>query len=302
MRRRSLLTMVLLAGALLAGCGTDAARTGSAAAPLTSTAQQDPSTLVGLWAVKEAGEDPGTFLGIGTEGVDKLHLWKKCGRSSGSWQADSSGLLLTVLDSIESAYPGSGQTLQCPESVADTPWLTRATGYRADNADRLLLDVDGKVLARLTPAPKADLPTDSSIEIPVPVTEPQRAAMSRPAPPLPRGYRPATRTSMPGRWEAAHPRADFATAPYADVEADGTWRGHDGCTSDGGLSNVGPDGAALTSQGPGLLIGCEPEGEVSLLPGGIRRAGFDGRDLVLFDDNGDEVRRLRRVAIAAARW
>lgn len=288
MRVRSPLTLVLLAGALLTGC--------SPGAPAPATPQQEPTTLVGLWSVSARGERQDTLLGIqGAGKFGRLDLWHACGRSSGFWQADPTGLFLGGINAGNGPYPGAPRTAPCPDSMIEPPWLVRATAYRTDEVDRLLLDVDGEVVARLTPASKDESPAAWSVEAPPPLTDIERDNVHRAAPPLPDGYRPATHESMLGRWMPVRPAADFEIDPHADVTADGSWRGHDGCHRVGGRWNAGPDGTVLAYVGDGTLLPCRHgDKAVGLIPHDTRRAGFDGTDLVLFDGEGREVSRLRR--------
>ena len=79
----------LAAGLLLVGCAT----TTPAAAPSPPTKTTDPIGLVGLWTVRDAGEEPGAILRLG----DDLTLWKNCGHLDGEWRADTAGQFLTFV-------------------------------------------------------------------------------------------------------------------------------------------------------------------------------------------------------------
>lgn len=133
---------------LLAACGRGtAAGPGSGASSAPTPAPGDPLDLVGLWSVRAAaGEEPGAVLRLG----ESVSLWRECGHLDGAWRATADGLFVDQVDS------GSSACFRGPDSVPD--WLRQAAGQRTDGPERLLVDRDGRTVARLVPGgrPKVD--------------------------------------------------------------------------------------------------------------------------------------------------
>ena len=82
-----------------------------------------PVSLIGLWTVQAAGEDPGTMLRLGPPNGEGFGLFRSCGVISGSWAADASGLFAA------GAYGSSGEcaganTTPVAESEAQPPVVT----------------------------------------------------------------------------------------------------------------------------------------------------------------------------------
>ena len=270
---------------VVAACGTQTAAgpgdSGDAGAPReptgTPASPADPAGLVRLWTVREAaGEEPGAILRLA--GGD-LSLWRRCGHLSGAWRADADGLF------IGHVYGGSDACVSGPDSGPD--WLRRAAGHRADGPDRLLVDRDGRPLARLVPGgrPKVDRNTAKSEGEPPVLTDELRRLLA-PAAPLPAGLRPATADELAGRWVPAEgPGSRAPTRPYAELEPDGTWSGSDGCNGQSGRWVAGDGGSFLAVAGAQTLIGCEGANMAGWLSD-ASRAGFAGDQLVLLDRSG----------------
>jgi hypothetical protein len=281
--RHALLGMAVMLS--LAACGTAT----SPAGPPGGTGQTDPLGLVGLWTVRDAaGEEPGTVLRLG----DDLTLWKNCGHLNGVWRADASGQFLTWVAG------GSGKCFRGGQDVtaAVPDWLAQSGGYRADGADRLLLDRGGRTVARLVAGgrPKVDPDTVASLAEPPVVTAELRRRLAPPRP-LPATLRPATAAELVGRWVPADrsgsPRSP--RPPSVTFRSDGSWGGSDGCNGQGGAWSVGAAGVLLAGSGPQTLIGCNNVDVGGWLVSAAR-VGVDGTELVLLDRAGHEVGRLRR--------
>lgn len=268
---------------LLAACGTgtvpDPAGSGGSA---TST-PGDPLDLVWLWTVREAaGEEPGAIIRL----AGSLSLWRTCGHLDGSWRAAPEGLFLSDVAG------GSGACYHGPDSVP--PWLRQAAGHRADGPDRLLVDRDGRAVARLVPGgrPKVDADTAPSGGEPPVLTDELRRMLSAAAP-LPDGLQPAAATDLVGRWVRSDGTgAGAPRPPFVQFTADGRWTGSDGCNGQGGRWVAGRAGSFLAVAGPQTLIGCAGA-DIGGWLSGTARAGIVGDELVLLDPTGREVGRLR---------
>ena len=238
MGSRLRLTLGAVAVLILAGCG--AAGSEEPAGQATTSASGDPVDLVGLWTVQAAaGEEPGAILRL----AERLSLWRTCGHLHGSWQAAPDGLFLAHV------YSGSDACYRSPDSVPD--WLRQAAGHRADGSDRLLVDRDGRTVARLVPGgrPKVDADTAPSEGDPPVLTDELRRWLS-PAAPLPSGLQPASEADLVGRWV----RSDGAGAaaprpPFVEVVPDGSWNGSDGCNGQGGRWISGAAGSFVALAG-----------------------------------------------------
>ena len=158
----------------------------------------------------------------------------------------------------------------------------------------MLVDRAGRTLARLVPGgrPKVDADTAKSEGEPPVVTDELRRLLG-PAAPLPAGLRPASAAELAGRWVPAEgPGSRAPTRPYAELKADGSWSGSDGCNGQGGRWVAGAAGAFLAVAGAQTLIGCEGANMAGWLSDAAR-AGFAGEQLVLLDRSGKEIARLR---------
>lgn len=282
MRDRRRLTWVAVTLLLVAACGTGTA--GSPRQPGSpESTPGDPVDLVGLWTVREAaGEEPDAILRLG----EGLSLWRACGHLDGSWRATGDGLF------IDFVVAGSGACYHGPDSVPD--WLRQAAGHRADGPDRLLVDRDGRTVARLVPGgrPKVDADAAPSEGEPPVVTDALRQVLA-PAAALPEGLRPASAADLVGRWVPGdRPEARGPRPPQVTFAADGDWTGSDGCNGQGGQWLAGPAGSFLAVAGLQTLIGCDNVNVGGWLTA-ASRAGIRGDELVLLDRSGRELGRLR---------
>jgi hypothetical protein len=282
MRDRRRLTWVAVTLLLVAACGTGTAGRPRQPGSPEST-PRDPVDLVGLWTVREAaGEEPGAILRLG----EGLSLWRACGHLDGSWRATGDGLF------IDFVAGGSGACYHGPDSVPD--WLRQAAGHRADGPDRLLVDRDGRTVARLVPGgrPKVHADTAPSEGEPPVLTDALRQMLA-PAAALPEGLRPASAADLVGRWVPGdRPEARGARPPQVTFAVDGDWTGSDGCNGQGGQWLAGPAGSFLAVAGPQTLIGCANVDVGGWLTA-ASRAGIRGDELVLLDRSGRELGRLR---------
>jgi hypothetical protein len=279
-RRFATVPVILAVLALLAACGGQQSPDTPPAAPATEEVvpDRDPLALVGLWNLTDADEESGAVLRLAP---DRASLWRGCGVLVGSWRADPGGLFVGDMHGLTG----------CPPSAEMTPaWLRRATAFRVDGENRVLLDAAGATVARLRPGgrPTAGPNVASSEAEPPVVSDTDRAAFA-PAAPLPAGLTPAARKDLLGRWEPVSGRTGGA---FIELE-DGSWRGFDGCNSGGGRWVSGPGGALLATSGLSTLVACE-----GIDAGGwlaeARRAGLDGGQLVLVDARGEAIGRLKR--------
>jgi hypothetical protein len=281
MQYRLRLILGAVALLMLAGCGT-VAGSEEPAEPATS-APGDRAELVGLWTVQAAaGEESGAILRLAAS----LSLWRTCGHLFGFWRAAPDGLFVAHIASRSEACYRTSNT--------DPDWLRRAAGHRADGSDRLLVDRDGRTVARLVPGgrPKVDANTAPSEAEPPVLTDELRRMLS-PAAPLPSGLQPASEADLVGRWV----RSDGAGAeaprpPFVQLAADGSWNGSDGCNGQGGRWISGAAGSFLAVAGPQTLIGCDGA-DVGGWLSGASRAGIAGEELVPLDRTGRELGRLR---------
>ncbi|GAA4709893.1 META domain-containing protein [Phytohabitans rumicis] len=276
----------------IAGCGA-AAPDGSSGQPTDASAAAqaagfDPVALIGSWRLTAPGEQPDAILRIAAEGYF-LTLWRSCGVQPGSWRADHVGLFVAQLD-------GDGGC-PAPHGADATPgWLRRATAFRIDGVDRVLLDASGVQVARLvpgghpTPIPANVAPAWA--EPPV-VTDAARRELA-PAAPLPPGLVPASRDVLDRRWVPADSGRDGPKGPFVELHRDGRWHGSDGCNDVAGRWTTGPSGVMLATAGPTTEIGC-----ANILVGEwlarTRQAGLDREVLVLMDARGTELGRLRPI-------
>jgi META domain len=307
-RRRLTWTAVVVL-LLVAACGTGTAGGQQPGRP--ASAPGDAVGLVGLWTVREAaGEEPGAILRLG----DGLSLWRSCGHLDGFWRATADGLFIGfVAGGSGACYRGPGPA-HAPEASIRTStdsvpdWLRQAAGYRADGPDRLLVDRDGRAVARLVPGgrPKVDADTAPSEGEPPVFTDALRRMLA-PAAALPAGLRPAAAADLVGRWVPGdRPEARSPRPPHVTFAADGDLTGSDGCNAQGGRWLAGPAGAFLAIAGPQTLMSCAvPRPAGAAAPGvpapvdvgswltAASRAGLAGDELVLLDRSGRELGRLR---------
>ncbi|MET8834125.1 META domain-containing protein [Micromonospora sp. NPDC004540] len=299
MRRSRHLVAAVAVGALLAGCADTVSpvATAPAGSPAFSTvptgagpSPADPVALIGSWTVTAADGGAGGVVRLAPPDQGDLIWFDRCGVSLGTWRADAGGLFVAELSGHSpSGVPG------CPSGPWRGPdWLPRATAFRVVGGTPILLDGQGRQVARLAPGAKPTagphlLP--SLAEPPVVTPEVRRALAA--AAPLPAGLAPAGRSALLGRWVPAGAPRPNPTPAYVEFRDDGGWRGSDGCNGQGGRWVAGAEGALLATAGPSTLIGCANVLVAAWLSG-ASRAGLDGDVLVLVDAQGRETGRLRR--------
>ncbi|MEO3928747.1 META domain-containing protein [Micromonosporaceae bacterium B7E4] len=310
MGRNMRLPAALVVGTLLAGCGTQAGspppapdppRAGVPAATSAPPQRVDPVALIGSWALAETDEGAGEVLRLGhAEGYGDLLLFGRCGVLMSTWRADPNGLFVAGVPA--GAVPDDGA--KCRSSRQFVPaWLRRVTAFRVEGTSPVLVDEQGRHLARLLPGAR---PTPGpnllpSLTEPPVVTDETRRAFG-PAAALPPTLVPVRSDTMLGRWvsvddrNAPSPRIR-PEAPYLELGADGAWRGSDGCNGLNGRWLAGPAGTLLATSEPSTQIGCDNVSIQTWLATAWR-AGLDGDTLVLLDVQGRELGRLRRAGPA----
>ena len=294
--RRNLVGVVVIVGALLAGCGAGG-EAGSAThrpsppvpgASQFSPPEQDPVALIGSWRLAGVDGEADTVLRIAMLDGDDLALWRRCGRPFGSWRANTDGLFVGYLNGVAQCPSPSGET---------TPaWLRSVTAFRVDGDNRVLLDAGGGTVARLLPGGRPiPLPTaevDPSLARPPVVTDRVRRQLA-PAAPLPRDLAAVARDALVGRWVIPADQKTRPRQPFVELRADGGWVGSDGCNFESGRWVAGPAGALLATTGPSTAMYCDGV-SVGYWLFRTHRAGMDGDVLVLLDRDGAELGRLRR--------
>ena len=211
-----------------------------------------------------------------------LSLWRPCGVTFGSWQADGQNF---VADS-------SSATGDCPSATEPPAWLRDSVRYRPDGGGWRLVDSSGRVLAGLVPgsriAPRADV--DTSLSDPPALGDP--ATSFREPAPLPTRLYPVTASALVGRWVPEGARLSAGQA-FLQLAANGVWRASDGCNDSSGRWAIGQGSRVLATSGASTEIGC-----ANVDIGGwwsrAARAGTDGQHLVLTDPVGGVLATLSR--------
>lgn len=285
---------VLLVGAVMAatvGCGGEqraadlsSAGDGTTTAP-AEVPTTDPLDLIGLWRVTPAAGASGAVLRIAGP---EMRLWQGCRELGADWEADTAGTFVAY------AHFSTGR---CPERYRiQTPrWLAAATSF-AGEADRVeLRNARGNVTAVLTPATAADLRLGTrraNIRPPL-VTKEIRRRLSNPVPPLPLGLRPASSDEILGHvWFPVGWTGRAAGTPYTQFHVDRSLTGSDGCNFQSGRYTLGAGGQLVAATGFQTAVGCDGT-NVGGWVMQATRAAFDGPVLVLVDDNGKPLARLR---------
>ena len=277
-------TAIVLAGCGEAGSGAGTAATGSAT-PTAGASSADATQLVGLWKVSGERVEPDTILRLGEE----LMLWRPCGMTFGGWRVGD-GIVVT------SVFGGASSEERCSPTAPGAPpelrpdWLRAATGFRAEGKARVLLDADGRDVARLTPTDSAPSSGHYDADVTEPPAFPDEdvaALRSTPAPP-PAGLVGAGREALVGTW-----RPDPGSKASLTLRADGSYAASDGCNGMHGNWAVGADGLIVATSGGSTEMGCDnvevPEWFLS-----AGRAGLDGVTLVLVDARTGATHRLVR--------
>jgi META domain len=241
------------------------------------------SSLVGRWAVIAKGEPATTRLIL--NGTAGLSVYRHCGSIDGSWRAAPQGAFVNSLSGGSQACFDSPRT-----DLSSLPWLWKAHGFRTVTGGWLLLDANGRELARLTPGDKPYLPPTilASEADPPSLSRAEAAKLDRPPVGLPAGLTTATAESLAGTWLPVD-----GTRGYLTLTAAGDWHGSDGCNRSSGSWTVLDGGAVLATIGPTTLVLCTGT-QVPLDFAGAAAAGFDGKVLDLVDAAGQVTLRLQR--------
>ncbi|MGC4862876.1 META domain-containing protein [Micromonospora sp. DT41] len=119
------------------------------------------------------------------------------------------------------------------------------------------------------------------------VTDEARRARA-PAVALPATLVPADQRQPIGRWA---PKSGHKAA-YLEFTADGEWHGSDGCNDQSGRWITAADGTLLATARAATLAFCADSVPIEQWVTTARRAGLDGKALVLLNAHGDETGRL----------
>jgi hypothetical protein len=280
--------LLLLAGLVLAGCAaTDPPAPAQSSTPAPPVASADPAGLIGLWTLVGSSDDPGGLVRIDEHSVS---VFRHCAVIRAQWEAGVTGLFVAYTSGYQVSERGRG----CRPDTSAPDWTTRATAFRAEGADRVLLDQDGRILVRLTPGgkPKAVIDLAPADREPPVVTDEIRRSLSR-KPDLPAGLAPAGPALLAGRWVPA--AGATPGGAHVELSADGSWTGSDGCNRQAGRWVGDTAGTVLAVAGAQTQIGCENVAVPAWFDE-ARAAGFDGDVLVLLDADGRETGRLKRAA------
>ncbi|RAO30080.1 hypothetical protein ONO86_05632 [Micromonospora noduli] len=287
-----LATLVVL-GVLLTGCARqDYPESADPRLPISGTTGAvvplAPEMLIGSWTLLDVA-DPGAGK-ILRLADGELHLiGSPCGTLGGTWRANDEGVFLAdIWSASTAAVEGiSG----CEKASQETPgWLRSVTAYQFDGTGLpVLLNGRRQPVARLipgaTPTPEPDK-ADTVLEPPV-VTDEARRAL-KPAVALPATLVPAGPRQPVGRWAPASGHK----AAYVEFTADSEWHGSDGCNDQSGRWITGADGTLLATARASTLAFCADSVPIEQWVITARRAGLDGKVLVLFNAHGDETGRL----------
>jgi hypothetical protein len=246
--------------------------------------------LVGLWQLDAPGQPAGSVLRLGED----LSIWSSCGYLSGDWRADPAGLFAGLV---------AGGSAGCVDGTQGDPtpkWLTQVVSFKADAGGAELLDASGAVVAMLRPGGYPTPGPDIAAELAQqpPLTDALRARM-RVAVPLPAGLVAARPDQLIGRWASP---AKPTLRGFAELTADGFWKGSDGANDQGGRWSAAPDGELVMAAGASTAMGCAPDtcADVASWFWTASRAAFDGSTLVLLDADGKETGRAVRTATPIA--
>jgi heat shock protein HslJ len=276
---RRLLLLALLA---VAGCAVGPPLT-VAGAPGTSS-PPDPTALPGWWRL--AGTEQVVL--IDPSAIEVLDGGLTL---TGTWRADPTGRMVAFIDTLSGSDP-KNPAMDAGQGL--TPdWLAATAGFRIEGADRVLLDRAGAQVGRLVPEPP--VAGSGAVDPGRPIEDADRSRFV-PAAPVPAPLVPAAEADLLGRWVPA----GSTIGAFAQLDADGTWTGSDGCNGAGGSWVVGTDGGFLAGASSiSTLIACDgpagdPPVDVGAQLGATRRVALDGAELVLLDAAGTEVGRYRR--------
>ncbi len=281
-----------LAGAILLGPGTGLTRdmivadgkatpAGQSSPSVSASEPSDPALLVGQWLLEADGEEQGSAISLG----EQLTVFRSCGVIDGQWKADGQQNLFVAsfASGDNSCLKGKGPPL--------IPWLETAVAFAIDGDERRLLDKNGNTVAALRRGAKPTVGPNRSKEVfeePPTVTPALRAEAQEPSA-LPAGVRPAGTEDLTRRWRPV--TVDATSKAHLAFQADGHWRGSDGCNGQGGRYVLGRDGRLLGTANGSTLIGCNgaPVGGWMYQ---AARAGVMDEDLVLYDQSGQLLGKL----------
>lgn len=286
-RRRALVPVLAVAAALLVSCGSQQAPGPGASSTTTIEApafRGAPSDLIGVWAADGPDVPDGVLLTIA---ADEIRIWwGDCGATMLPWRASPSGMFASSV---------SGWSGRCGDDAGRAPWLTGATAWRAiDGGAELLKGVDVVVqLAPTTSTPTPGPDVAQSMATPEPLTDEQRTMFDS-VPALPAGARPVTAADLVGTWVVPGRTASGSVdTPHARFSKDGTWKGSDGCNSNGGQWRADGSGSLIATAGVQTLIGCDGAAVPSWVSSAAA-AGIEDGTLVLVGWDGKVVGRLQR--------
>lgn len=276
--------VVLFGVVLLVGCAGGGVPQGVGllpSGPAQPPGASGPISLVGLWTVTEAGEEPGAVLRIAPR--KQLSLWRSCGRLTGGWVGAQDVFLGELTGSSGTCFPAGG----VPPDVTPS-WLLRATGYRSQGADKVLVDRSETLVARLVPGgtPRVGADVAASEAEPPVITDEDRADLMRIAD-MPARLTRIEPTLVVGRWVPL----TGAGEAFVEFHANGTWAGSDGCTGYRGRWTANSS-SMLTTGGASALKACGSTPVPAWLAD-TAIAGLDNSVLVLLNATGVEVARLK---------
>ncbi|MFI6066987.1 META domain-containing protein [Micromonospora sp. NPDC051227] len=291
--RQGHLATLALMGVLLSGCPTQGHQEAAGPrAPVTGTTgaavSLAPEMLIGSWTLVDVA-DPGAGKILRLADSELHVIGSHCGTLGGSWRANDEGVFLADVWSASAVVVES--TPGCEKASLETPrWLRNVTTFQFDGAGLpVLLDGRGQTVARLipgaAPTPEPDK-ADSVLEQPV-VTDKARRALA-PAVALPAKLVPADQRLLIGRWT---PKSGH-NAAYLEFTADGEWHGSDGCNDESGRWITAASGTLLATARIATLAICAASVPIGQWVTTARRAGLDGKVLVLRDAHGHETGRL----------
>jgi hypothetical protein len=238
--------------------------------------------LVGRWAVHAKGEPDTTRLIL--DGQSGLSVYRHCGVIDGNWRANPGGVLIDSLFGGSQACFASHKT-----DLSSLPWLWKARGFRTVAGGWLLLDVNGRELARLTPGSRPEVPPTilSSLADPPSLSPTDQAKLDLPPAALPAGLTAATTKTLAGTWVPLDGGRGYVT-----LHALGDWRASDGCNDTSGSWAVLDGGAVLATSGPTTLVACSgTDAGFELVSASA--TGFDGKVLDLIGPDGHVTVRLQ---------
>jgi len=239
--------------AVLTACGGSSSDTATVHPSTAQPSSADPAELVGQWFVAAEGEEPHAILTIGDRVDGGLLLYRECGTLFGGWRANTHAMFVGDIGG------GSSNCFENHRSPLPT-WMAMVTGFRQDGDTELLLGSHGETVATLTkgahPSPQPDaVPEYASPPV---VSSDLRKAFAEPDP-LPADVQPARAGDVLGRWlPMPEDRPEgFEGKAYVTFDADGSYKGSDGCNGVGSRYEIGPDGLILATSGATTLVGCD---------------------------------------------